>query len=120
MKCRVPRKKTVVIAPTTVELTLSGIMNSSYGYVVIDGTTYSAAQTLTLDAGIEVTVVCSAGRPANRQSCEINKDGESVATPSLESGATYTFVLSTDTTINFTRGGVGSTTYYWSANITAS
>lgn len=117
MKCRVPRKKAVVIAPTTVELTLSGNMNSSYGYVVIDGTTYSAVQTLTLDVGTEVTVVCSAGKPGNRHHCEINKDGESVAEPSSESGATYTFVLSTDTTISFMRGGVGSTTYYWSANI---
>lgn len=118
MKCRLPRKKEVVITPTTVTLELSGIFNSIYGYATIGGTKYTSARTLTLEPGTEVTIFCSSNLVLNRAKCQITKDGGIAATGTTSDGATYTFVLTSNTSIDFTRSGNSSSNYYWSASIT--
>ena len=117
MKCRLPRKKEVVITlPTTLDLL--GNMNSNYGYVIIDGTKYSSAQTITAEIGTEVTVFCSSELPSGQQKSFITKNRVTVAKGTSADGATYTWVITGATEVKFTRNTGELNIPYWSAAIT--
>ena len=117
MKCRLPRKKEVVITlPTTLDLL--GNMNSNYGYVIINGTKYSSAQTITAEIGTEVTVFCSSELPSGKQESFITKNRVTVAKGTSDDGATYTWVITGATEVKFTRHAGSAGVYYWTAAIT--
>ena len=120
MKCRLPRKKALMTPSTTivVNLTLSGRLDSSYGYMIIDGTKYSSAQTITAEIGTEVTVFCSSAVSSNRKNCTITKDSNIVASGTSADGAAYTWVLTGAANISILRSGSSSSRYYWTATIT--
>lgn len=117
MKCRLPRKKEVAITLTTT-LDLSGNMNSNYGYVIIDGTKYSSAQTITAEIGAEVTVFCSSEFPSGQQKSFITKNRVTVAKGTSADGATYTWVITGATEVKFARHAGSAGVYYWTAAIT--
>ena len=119
MKCRLPRKKALMTpsTPIVVNLTLSGRLDSSYGYIIIGGTKYSSAQTITAEIGTEVTVFCSSTVYSNRKNCTITKDDNIVARGTSTDGATYTWVLTGAANISILRSG-SSARYYWTATIT--
>lgn len=98
-------------------LTLSGKFSASYGYVEIDGVKYTSAQTLSLPASTKVTVYCGCDKSYYGTNAEIYLNGTSVAEGTYTEGATYTFTLTDNCTINFSSQGPSIYTY-WTANIT--
>lgn len=109
MQCRLPKKQTMI---STVDVVLSGDFHSSYGYVTIDGTKYTSAQTLTVAKGTSVTVFCASKMPANLKNCKITLNGTTVAQGGKESPTEYTFTATDNCTIVIT----GSA--YFTADIT--
>ena len=87
---------------TTVDVALSGDFHSTYGYVTIDGTKYTSAQTVTVAKGTSVTVLCAARMPANLKNCKITLNGTTVAQGGKESLAEYTFAIADNCTIVLT------------------
>ena len=79
---------------TTVDVAMSGAFNSSSGYVTIDGTKYTSAQTLTVAKGTSVTVYCLGG-----SSAYINLNGTTVAQGTSSKDAEYTFAVTDNCTI---------------------
>ena len=77
---------------TTVDVVLIGIFDSSYGYVTIDGTKYTSAQTLTVAKGTSVTVYCKAFLYAVTPVIKLNGTIVASATSSSDS-AKYTFAV---------------------------
>lgn len=82
---------------TTVNVALSGDFHSSYGYVTIDGTKYTSAQTLKVAKGTSVTVYCSSS--GRKSKCEITLNGTTVAKGSNAYPAEYTFAATDNCTI---------------------
>ena len=74
------------------KLTLTGEYDAAGAYVTIGGTKYTSAQTLTLEAGTEVSVYVK----GSNNSSSITYNGSQVG----RNGSTYTFNISAPTTIS--------------------
>lgn len=120
MQCRLPKKIGTPgggTTPSTVAVTIAGSPNSSYGYVTIDGTNYSSAQTLEVEIGTSIVVTATGSNPNNNSSyCSITLNGATVAAGTRE-GATYTLTAESSATITFSAQTVYGQNYY-SADIT--
>lgn len=101
--------------PMTKTVTLVGSFNSTRGYVTINGTKYTSAQALEIEAGTEISVYVASSGTATQGNCNITFNGETV----LTGKGTYTFVASADTTIIMVKGTAAGQTYYI-ADITTS
>ena len=77
----------------TVNVALSGTFDSSYGYVMIDGTKYTSAQTVTVAKGTSVTVYCGSSSPPLLAKSTITLNGTTVAQGTSSAGAEYTFAV---------------------------
>ena len=98
---------------TTVDVALSGTFSSSYGYVTIDGTKYTSAQTLTVVKGTSVTVYC--GSLLFQQNSIITLNGTTVAQGTADAAAEYTFSVTDSCSIVLSKT---SQTAVFSADIT--
>ena len=93
---------------TKVDVALSGSFNESYGYVTIDGTKYTSAQTLKVAKGTSVTVHCGASFPFLSPSATIKLNGTTVAEGTYTEGvaitpAEYTFSVTNNCSIELSR-----------------
>ena len=95
---------------TKVDVALSGSFNESYGYVTIDGTKYTSAQTLTVAKGTSVTVYCSSKVRPNMSKITLN--GTTVAQGGKESPAEYTFAATDNCTIVLSKTSASQYSYY--------
>ena len=86
----------------TVDVALSGDFLSSYGYVTIDGTKYTSAQTLTVAKGTSVTVHCGGSPITYQKNSYINLNGTTVAQGTTSAAAEYTFAVTSNCTIVLT------------------
>lgn len=77
----------------TVDVVLSGTFDSSYGYVTIDGTKYTSAQTLKVAKGTSVTVYCGGSSSTLLVKSTITLNGTTVAQGTSSAGAEYTFAV---------------------------
>ena len=109
MQCRLPR----TIKPLF-DVVLSGTFGY-YGYVTIDGTQYTSAQTVKVAKGTSVTVYCGSYSGTEQKNSEINLNGTRVAKGTSSAGAEYTFAVTDNCTITVTKAGTGSTSYYTAA-----
>ena len=101
-------------AYTVISASISGNLNSSSGYVKINGTTYSSETVVPVYAGQSVTVYVSGGSAAKTE-CEILFNRTIVQTGEGE----YVFTPDEDVSISFARVKVPNTTgYVWKAEIT--
>ena len=98
---------------TTMDVTLSGSFDSSYGYVTIDGTKYTSAQTLTVAKGTSVTVYC--GSLLLQSESVITLNGTTVARGTSDAAAEYTFAVTDSCSIVLSKT---SQTAVFSADIT--
>lgn len=96
---------------TTVDVELGGTFDSSYGYVTIDGTKYTSAQTLKVAKGTSVTVHCGAGRKDAQTQAYINLNGTRVAKGTTSAAAEYTFAATDNCTIVLSKS-LGGSFYY--------
>ena len=76
-----------------VDVALSGTFDSSYGYVMIDGTKYTSEQTLTVAKGTSVTVYCGSVESVLQKKSIITLNGTTVAQGTSSAGAEYTFAV---------------------------
>lgn len=76
---------------TTVDVVLSGDFHNGFGYVTIDGTKYTSAQTLTVAKGTSVTVYC--GSLLLQSKSVITLNGTTVAQGTSDAAAEYTFAV---------------------------
>lgn len=113
MKCRMPRTKKIQVTPETVTLSLTGSYDSSYGYVLVDGTKYTGVQTLTLEKGTEITVFCSSSNRTARARSYVRLNGTDVATGTSSAAAQYTYTLTSNTAIRMANGTYNSYAYYY-------
>lgn len=97
----------------TVDVVLSGRLESLYGYVTIDGTTYTSAQTIEVATGTIVYVHSSANSNYGVSEQKISFNGTAVAQDE------YTFEVTDNCSIAFAKisGGLGNI-YYYTADIT--
>ena len=109
-----PRRKTKPKNPT---IELSGSFHSAYGFVEIDGKTYTSAQTITVASGTSVTVTCSARFSDGRVKCTITLNKKTVAVGTGTSKAEYTFAVTDHCNIEMDLAGT-STTRHYNADIT--
>lgn len=101
-------------AYTVISASISGNLNSSSGYVKINGTTYSSETVVSVYAGQSVTVYVSGGSAAKTE-CEILFNRTIVQTGEGE----YVFTPDEDVSISFARVKIPNTTgYVWKAEIT--
>lgn len=104
MQCILPKKNIMI---SSFYVALSGTFSSSYGYVTIDGTKYTSAQTLTVAEGTSVTVYCGASFPFLLPSATIKLNGTTVAEGKLTDGeaaaAEYTFSVTNNCSIELSR-----------------
>ena len=84
---------------TIVNVALSGTFNSSYGYVTIDGTKYTSAQTLTVAKGTSVTVYCGSNNSSIQKNSIIKLNGTTVAQGTSSAAAEYTFTVTDNCTV---------------------
>lgn len=84
---------------TTVNVALSGVFDSSYGYVTIDGTKYTSAQTLKVAKGTSVTVYCWSDRSSTKSRATITLNGTTVAKGTNSAAAEYTFAVTDNCSI---------------------
>ena len=112
MQCRIPRMQTMI---STVDVALSGTFDSSYGYVTIDGTKYTSAQTLKVAKGTSVTVRCSSNMASDRWNAKITLNGTTVAQGASTEAAEYTFAATDNCTITVTKAGTSQSRYYTAA-----
>ena len=75
------------------DVSLSGDFDRDYGYVTIDGTKYTSAQTLTVAKGTSVTVYCGAEASFFQSDAKITLNGTTVAQGTSSTGAEYTFAV---------------------------
>lgn len=97
---------------TTVDAALSGDFHNTFGYVTIDGTQYTSAQTLTVAKGTSVTVHC--GGLLLQQNSIITLNGTTVAQGTSDAAAEYTFAVTDNCSIVMTKLNSG----YYTAAIT--
>ena len=86
---------------STVDVALSGDLHHSYGYVTIDGTQYTSAQTLKVAKGTSVTVHCGDSSSTSQKNSYITLNGTKVA-QGTSSGAEYTFAVTDNCSIVIT------------------
>lgn len=101
---------------TTVDVALSGNFNSSYGYVTIDGTKYTSAQTITVAKGTSVTVYCGSSSSKLQVKSTITLNGTTVAQGTFSTGAEYTFAVTDSCGVALERKSQNGT--YYTAAIT--
>ena len=102
---------------TTVDVVLSGPFDSTYGYVTIDGTKYTSAQTLTVAKGTSVTVHCGTEYVFYQNNAKITLNGTTVAQGTISAAAEYTFSVTSNCTIAFIRY-TSQGAYAYAADIT--
>ena len=93
------------------------------GYVQIDGTKYTSAGTYQIPAGAEITVVCGADSSyVYANGFKITQNGTTVAHGTGTSPISYTLSLTMPVEIAFTKHvpPFGSSSFYWSCEITTS
>lgn len=95
----------------TVDVSLSGTFNSSYGYVTIGGTKYTSAQTLTVAKGTSVMVYCGSSNSFIVRT-KITLNGTTVAQGTSDAGAEYTFAVTDNCSIVISRKSVSGYIYY--------
>lgn len=102
-------------AYTVISASISGNLSSSYGYVKINGTTYSSETVVPVYAGQSVTVYVSSGSGAAKSGCKILFNRTIVQTGEGE----YVFTPDEDVSISFARVKIPNTTgYAYTAEIT--
>ena len=101
-------------APTTVEITLTGALDSTYGFVTVDGQKYATVQTITVPIGSAVTVtVGTSVSSSSNTAVKITLDGTVVATGSSSNKiVTYTFAANTSAICNFKENSMMFFKYY--------
>lgn len=109
-----PRVKTKPKNPT---IKISGSFHNAYGFVEIDGKTYTSAQTITVASGTSVTVTCSARYGDQRAKCTITLNKKTVAVGTGTSKATYTFAVTDHCNIEMNLKGTTTSGYFY-ADIT--
>ena len=87
---------------STFDVALSGNFESYHGYVTIDGTKYTSAQTLKVAKGTSVTVHCGSPTSANKPKATITLNGTTVAQGTSSAAAEYTFAVTDNCTIVIT------------------
>ena len=103
----------------TVDVALSGSFHNSYTSVEIDGTTYDSAQTVKVKKGTSGTVIASSHSTKFRRNCSITLNGNIVAKGTANGkAASYTFTVTDNCSILFTKKGSGSVTIFYVADIT--
>ena len=104
MQCILPKKNIMI---SSFYVALSGTFSSSYGYVTIDGTKYTSAQTLTVAEGTSVTVYCGASLPFMLGGATIKLNGTTVAEGTYNKGeaaaAEYTFSVTNNCSIELSQ-----------------
>lgn len=104
MQCILPKKNIMI---SSFDVALSGTFSSSYGYVTIDGTKYTSAQTLTVAEGTSVTVYCGASLPFLLSAATIKLNGTTVAEGTYTNGAAaaaeYTFSVTNNCSIELSQ-----------------
>lgn len=115
MSGRSPRWISVKKAPTGFTVAITGTLNATYGYVTINGTKYTSAAEVQVNAGDEISVYVASNNTRYNSFCWVQKDGTQVQTGS----GTYTFTAEQNATIAFTRNQLRQY-YYWTATITTS
>ena len=102
---------------TTVDVALSGDFSSSFGYVTIDGTKYTSAQTIAVAKGTSVTVYCWGGvLSSTKKKAQITLNGTTVAQGTADAAAEYTFSATYKCSIVMTK--LTATYTYYTAAIT--
>ena len=104
MQCILPKKNIMI---SSFDVALSGTFSSSYGYVTINGTKYTSAQTLTVAEGTSVTVYCGASFPFLVRLATIKLNGTTVAEGTLTNkeavAAEYTFSVTNNCSIELSQ-----------------
>ena len=95
------------------DVALSGDFHRSFGYVKIDRTEYTSAQTLTVVKGTSVTVHC--GSLLLQKDSIITLNGTTVAQGTADAAAEYTFAVTDNCSIVLSKT---SQTAVFSADIT--
>lgn len=117
---RLPRQIRI-LRPLNISISISGnYYSSSYGYVKVNGTTYTSNKSLSFtvppDSNPEIVVYCGTSYGPARNNCFITLDGVTV----LSGTGSYTFTANKSYTITLTRSGSSSSTRYWTAAIVSS
>lgn len=99
----------------TVDVALSGTFDSLGGYVTIDGTKYTSAQTLTVAKGTGVKVYCGGYHPVSQEIAYINLNGTNVAQGTTSTAAEYTFAVTDNCTVVLSKGTYYGNEYYSAA-----
>lgn len=81
----------IAFAPSTITVNITGTGYHANCYVTINGTNYTAATTLEIEPGTEISITANGASSANRQKCWIKLNGTTVATGSTAKGASYSF-----------------------------
>ncbi len=107
MRGRMPREIIVPDFSITIEITGNGIKSdTTYARVKYNGSTYTSAQTLTLQPGEKLS--CGAYHAFTSGSASVTLNGTVVAKLTGEIGWTsYTYYPATDATINLSAGNYG-------------
>lgn len=111
------RRKGSTPQPSELSVTLSGTFDPDYGYVTINGTTYTSAQTINFSGATEVSVFCGCDRAGYQTRSKITLNGTEVAQGTYYDGAYYSFAVTGRCTIKLTAESVNSYKAY-SASIT--
>ena len=100
------------------DVALSGDFHITRGYVTIDGTKYTSAQTLKVAKGTSVTVHCNASSSLGKKKCEITLNGITVAQGTSDAATEYTFAVTSNCSIAISQEVYGEETIYYTAAIT--
>ena len=103
---------------TTVDVALSGKFHTTRGYVTIDGTKYTSAQTLTVAKGTSVTVRCNSSSSTGKKKCKITLNGTTVAQGTSSAATEYTFAVTSNCRIDISQEVYGDEIIYYTAAIT--
>lgn len=113
MNCRLPQRIGTPsgggTTPSEYAVTLSGSFNSSYGYVTINGTKYTSAQTVAVTAGTEISIYVAAQYSYMDDFAKVTLNGTTVQSGS----GTYAHTVNSNCTIS-----MGSLEYAYQATIT--
>ena len=109
-----PRAKT---KPAKLTIELGGSFDNSYGYVTIDGTKYTSAQTVEVESGASVFVRCGTATAFFQTFCKITLNGAEVAAGTWDTAgaAKYTFAATDNCKIVMTKNTNMGNPYYTAA-----
>lgn len=91
--------------PKTCLVEYSGTFTSTRAYVIINGTTYTAEGSQTVEAGTVISIYVS-GSTSYRSNCYVTLDGEKV----MSGYGTYEYTVLKDSKLVFSKG---TSTYYY-------